>query len=163
MTTRTFKQYGIAFGVQPANITAKIDNVVVYSGPVTTVNEAFPELPDPAYDVTNELFSWTADVNMSGPQVIDINVDGASQLLVAQLSANYTSISNVAANVVNVSSGPNVYVDFSYTQFGNTYINGQLQDVNRGDLTGMWWWTVPAGGNFVENITIVAGQDDTPA
>lgn len=161
MTTRTFKQMGLAYGSQPANITAKLNNVVVYSGPITTVDGPFPELPNLEFAVSNELFSWTADVNFSGPQVIDVAIDNNATLLVAQLEANYTPIANVSANISVgvISSGPDGYVGFSYTQFGNTYINGELQEVVHGDLTGQWWWAIPANGEFVENITVEPGLE----
>jgi len=161
MTTRTFKQMGIAYGSQPANITAKIDNVVVYSGPVTTINEPFPELPNLEFSVSNQLFSWTANVNFSGSQVISLSVDGNVDLLLAQLSANYTPIANATGNVTGnaISSGPDGYVNFQSRQFGNTYINGELQSVTHGDLPGMWWWRIPSPSEFVENITIETGVE----
>jgi len=163
MTTRTFKQFGIAYGEQPANITAKINNVVIYQGPVVTLNESFPELPNAAYTVTNELFSWNAEVAFSGNQVLEIAIDNNADLLVAFNQANYTPVEEVVGNVGNVtivSSGPNGYIGFPSTQFGNTYINDVLQPpVEHGNLTGQWWWRLPADGTFVENITIVPGLE----
>jgi hypothetical protein len=161
MTTRTFKQMGIAFGNQPLEITAKVDNVVVYTGTVVTSNEPAPELPDINYSVTNELFSWTADVNFTGPQVIEITVGQSAELLVAQLTANYSPVPNVAAGTY-ISSGPDNYVTFNWQQFGNTYINGTLQNVesiNHNELPGMWWWKLAPGAEFVENVTIEAGLE----
>jgi hypothetical protein len=165
MTTRTFRQQGLAFGPGPgtANITAKIDNVVVYQGPVTT-ETTMPSLPDLEYTVTNTLFSWTANVDFSGNQVIDVTIDDSATLLLAELESNYVLLESDTGNIG--SSGPDGFLAFNYTQFGNTYINGSLREVTanaHSDLPGMWWWTVPAGGNFVENITIDAGQDVTPA
>jgi hypothetical protein len=160
MTTRTFKQMGIAFGNQPAEITAKIGNVVVYQGPVVTLNEPIPTLPDSNYTVTNELFSWTSNVAFSGPQVIEITVsNGTANLLVAQLAANYTRLPGPIANTW-VSSGPDNYVNTRWQQFGNTYIDGQLQDPQEIDhdvLSGMWWWILAPDSTFVENVTITAG------
>lgn len=158
MTTRTFKQYGIAFGPQTANITAKIDDVVVYQGPVETLNELRPALPIEGYTVENAMFSWTTDVAFTGPQVLEITVDsGNADLLVAQIRANYTQVVIEPGNVV--SSGPDNYVTFPSTQFGNTYVNGTLQEVVHGDWTGMWWWWVPTSGTFVENFTATPGQE----
>jgi hypothetical protein len=158
MTTRTFKQMGVAFGNQPAEITAKVDNVTVYQGTVVTLNEPVPELPNFDYIVTNELFSWTADVDFSGPAVIEITVGQGAQLLVAQLQANYNATANSTGNIV--SSGPDGYSIFRWQQFGNTYINGMLQDsqsINHNELDGMWWWSLPPNSNFVENVTINPG------
>jgi len=157
MTTRTFKQLGVAFGTEPANITAKIDNVVVYQGPVTTLNESFPDLPNLSYVVTNELFSWTADIAFSGPQLLEIDVDGSVTLLITEIQANYTP-SEYQGNII--SSGANTYVPFTYTQFGNTYINETLQSgVTHDTLDGQWWWPIPPAGTFVENITITPGLE----
>jgi hypothetical protein len=157
MTTRTFKQLGIAFGAEPANITAKIDNAVVYQGPITTINEPFPDLPNLSYVVTNELFSWTTDITFSGPQTLEIDVDGTVTLLVTEIRANYTQ-GEYQGNII--SSGANTYVPFEYTQFGNTYINETLQgNVVHGNLTGQWWWPLPPNGNFVEEITIIQGLE----
>lgn len=159
MTTRTFKQYGIAFGNQPLEITAKVDNVVVYQGPITTLNEPFPELPNSNYSVTNELFSWTADTGFSGTQVIEITVGNGAELLVADLEANYSRAPGNTANSV-ISSGPDNYMIFKWEQFGNTYINGALVDsqtIDHSSLSGMWWWNLAPGSEFVENITVTPG------
>lgn len=160
MTTRTFKQMGVAFGTEDLEITAKVDNVVVYQGTVVTLNESMPKLPNSSYSVTNELFSWTADVEFSGPQVIEITVGNSAALLVAELTANYTIIPGPTADTY-VSSGPDNYVTFRWNQFGNTYINGALQSsqtINHAELTGPWWWKLPAGSEFVENITVNQGS-----
>lgn len=160
MTTRTFKQFGVAFGSQTANITAKIDNNVVYQGPVTTLNETLPTLPNLEYNVSNELFTWTADVNYSGPQVMEISIDSNAALLLAELQANYTPVGNVG-NVT--SSGANGYIALNYTQFGNTYINNTLVPSSSIDHSGLyvgqWWFQVPNGGNFIENFTIEPGLE----
>ena len=159
MTTRTFKQMGVAFGDQPLEITAKVDNVVVYQGPVTTLNEPFPELPNSNYHVTNELFSWTTDLFFTGSQVIDITVGSGAELLVATTAGNYTPIPDPNTGNI-ISSGPDNYITFRIQQFGNTYINGTLidsQTINHDELPGMWWWRLASGDSFVENITIMPG------
>jgi len=154
MTTRTFKQNGIAFGPTPVNITAKIDNVVVYEGPVETLNESFPNLPDPAYTVTNTLFSWTTDVAFSGSSVIEITTDG--NLLVASLGRNYTPFTE---NGNTYSTGANNFISVTSNCFGNTYINDALQTVDHGALLGMWWWKLQPSDTFVETITIDPGLE----
>lgn len=154
MTTRTFKQNGIAFGTTPVNITAKIDNVVVYEGTVETLDGFFPVLPNEEYTVTNTLFSWTTDVDFTGTQIIEVSTSGT--LLLATLTANYSPIANTGDVI---SSGADGFVDFRYNQFGNTYINEALQTVTHGDLVGMWWWELQAGDTFVENVTIEPGLE----
>jgi hypothetical protein len=165
MTTRTFKQLGQAYGSQTASITAKINNVVVYQGEVTTLNESFPALPNLEITVNNELFTWTADVDFSGSQTMEISIDGNASLLVTELNANYTPIQNTGnvGNVGNIiSSGPNGYVGFAYGQFGNTYIDSNLvpsSSIDHDTLSGPWWFTVPPSGTFIENYTIEPGLE----
>lgn len=160
MYTRTFKQYGIAYGTQPVEITAKVDNVVVYQGPVTTLNQPYPQLPDLNYSVDNELFSWTKLVNFEGPSVIEITVGNGAELLVAQLVANYTMLPGPTPGTV-ISSGPDYTGIGPWQNYGDTYINGVLQDakpIDHTDLPGAWWWRLPPGSTFVENITVVQGR-----
>ena len=155
MTTRTFKQYGIAFGEQPIEIVAKIDNTVVYQGPVTTLNQPVPYLPDLDFQVDNELFSWTSDVSVTGEKIIEIQVTGQALLVVAELKANWSRMSNV-----NVSSGPNNFVGFNSSQFGNAYINGIGMQPNTTDydsLGGQWWWPIPPNGNLIQHVNIPVG------
>jgi hypothetical protein len=164
MTTRTFKQMGVAYGTQDLEITAKVDNVVVYQGTVVTLNEPMPS--DLSFSVTNELFSWTADIDFSGTQVIEITVsNGTAQLLIADLKANYSWLQGNTANTY-VSSGPNNYVTFTWEPFGNTYINGTLVDSQTIDhtiLKGMWWWQLSPGDQFIENVTVNPGAPTPPA
>ena len=163
MTTRTIKQLGIAYGAEPANITAKIDNVVVYQGTVNTLNAPFPNLPDLNYTVSNELFSWTTDVNFTGPQTLEIDIDGNVNLLVADIVANYTPIqqvSNTTGNISIVSSGPDGFVGFSWPAFGNTYVDGGFvpaDGINHDPLAGQWWF-VPTV-SFVESFTVPQGLE----
>lgn len=168
MTTRTFRQLGIGFGSQPTNITAKINNVVVYQGPVTTLDEPFPTLPNVDYAVTNVLFSWTEDVTYAGPAVVEIQVDENSDLLVAEIDANYTAIPNPAfvdANTtpeVNniISSGANGFVDLQSSQIGNIYLDGVLQTVTHtAPLDGQYWWELSVPDTIEINATITPGLE----
>lgn len=155
MITRTFRQKGTAFGSAPGNITAKVDNVVVYQGPVVTLDQPFPTLPNLEYQTSTVLFSWTANVNFEGTQVIEISTD--SNLLLCEIEQNYAGTIN--GNTV-VSSGPDEFRSLRWTQFGNTYINEVLQSsnaINHESLDGQWWWRLPANSVFVENINILPG------
>jgi len=158
MTTRTFRQLGIAFGSQTANITAKINNVVVYQGPVTTLNTPFPVLPNLEYTVTNVLFSWTNDVTYTGPAVVEIQVDADSDLLVAEISANYTPIRDPANVQSIISSGPDGFVDLPVSQIGNIYVDGALRPVDHTNpLIGQYWWELVVPDTIEINATIDPG------
>lgn len=81
--------------------------------------------------------------------------------MVAALAANYTLIPGEVANTY-VSSGPDNYITFRWQQFGDTYINGVLQNPqtinhNLPNQGGMWWWTLSPGNELIENITIDQG------
>ena len=135
MTVRTIQQYGLAYGSETLVITAKVDGSVVYSGPVTTVNEPRPSLPNRSFTVDNVLFSYTVpDVSWTGSQVLEITLETNANLIVAELSANYTSIPGPIGpgNVPgpNISSGANGFIALQWEQFGNTYINNTLQTVD---------------------------------
>ena len=158
MTTRTFRQLGIGFGPETANITAKINDVVVYQGPVTTLNQPFPVLPNLDYTVTNVLFSWTADVTYAGPAVVNIQVDANSDLLVAEISANYTAIKNPANVQSIISSGPDAFIDLPITQIGNIYVDGALRPVDHTNpLVGQYWWELVVPDTIEINATIEPG------
>lgn len=160
MTTRTFRQLGIGIGSQPTNITAKINNVVVYQGPVTTLDEPFPTLPNLDYTVTNVLFSWTNDVTYTGPSVVEIQIDGNSNLLVAEIDANYTAIQDPANVQTIISSGANGFVDLQVSQIGNIYLDGVLQTVNRtSPFDGQWWWELIESDNIKIDATITPGLE----
>jgi hypothetical protein len=166
MTTRTFRQLGIGFGEQPANITAKINNVVVYQGPVTTLNEEFPVLPNFAFKITNVLFSWTEDITYAGPAVVEIQVDENSDLIVAEIDANYNPIPNPAfvnetetpgvANII--SSGVDGFLDLQTSQIGDIYVDGTLHTVDyTPPQSGQHWWELTVADTIELNTTITPG------
>lgn len=166
MTTRTFKQLGIAFGNATATITAKVDNVVVYQGPVTTLNEPFPDLPNVAYVINDSLFSWTTDVTYSGPASVEVEVDENSDLIVADIAANYSIIPNPAYIDANttptvpqyISSGPDGFETINPNLIGNVYIDGVLQTVDHTQLPGQWWWELTVPDTILKEITITPGK-----
>jgi len=150
----------MGFGSQPANITAKINSVVVYQGPVTTLDEPLPTLPNLDYSVTNVLFSWTEDVTYAGPAVVEIQVDQNSDLLVAEIDANYTAIPDPANVQATISSGATGFVDLPSSQIGNVYLDGVLQTVNHtAPLAGQYWWKLSVPDTIVINATITPGLE----
>lgn len=98
MTTRTFIQRGKAYGQVPCTIIAKIDNTIVYEGPVTTVDEPFPT--QAWIEANTNLFSWTNTVDFQGTQTLEIAVTG-SVLTLSTLVANYNSLQNPGASDYN--------------------------------------------------------------
>ena len=88
MATRTFKQSGQGFGSGTCTITAKIDGVVVYSGPVPTVAGSAPGGPTGENDEYPVLFTWTTDTEFEGTKTMEISVSGTA-LYLAEVKANH--------------------------------------------------------------------------
>jgi len=92
MTTRTFKQQGLAYGSSPVTLVAKIDGVEVFNGTVATLNEPVPSVPVDGLMYSTApvgLFTFTDDVAFSGTKTLEISVSGGT-LIVAGLLADYT-------------------------------------------------------------------------
>lgn len=156
MSIRTFKQLGEGYGPSEVSITAKIDDVVVYSGPIITLNEPLPVIPDPVFDINDTLYSWEADNNFSGQMMLEIEVNGGT-LLLTDIWANQRIIGDFD------SYGPY----YSYIEDGETIfdpfedekIDGISQPKNRtlGNLYGQWWWIIHDGSVFTAKINVVPG------
>lgn len=160
MTTRTFKQFGQAYGSTPATITATINGTVVFSGEIPTIDSPLPGLPDLSITGT-ELFTWTNTVDFSGTQSFSISVAN-SPLLLTYTSADYCSANNVSqfqSFYSYIQDGINISDPFS-----NTAIDGVA--VQRGpdstDLSGQWYWIIPAGSTFTATLNVNAGVEPPP-
>jgi hypothetical protein len=89
MTTRTFRQYGQAFGTGPVTVVAAIDGVEVFNGTVSVLNSLVPTVPEEIQPLVPEvLFSWSEDVNFEGTRSMQITVSGGN-LLLKNTYANY--------------------------------------------------------------------------
>jgi hypothetical protein len=160
MTTRTFIQRGKAYGMAPCTITAKINNTVVYEGPVTTVDES---LPTQAWIQANtDLFSWTSTVDFQGTQTMEIAVTG-SVLTISTTVANYNSLQNPGADhygafFFEVIGG----VKFC-RPFANVKIDGVPWPIQSNEtLIGQPNCNLRPGQVFTADIRINPGYDFTP-
>ena len=158
MSTRTFKQYGLAYGSSPTTITAKIDGVEVFSGQVTTVDQPLPTFPNPNFNIENTLFSWTKDSSFSGTTIMEISVQG-SPVLLAPTLANYSVDSPENQDIFSPFYRYEVDGVIYSDPLSNESINGT--SVFRGreeNLTGQWYWLVSAGSTFTATINVQASQ-----
>jgi hypothetical protein len=162
MTTRTFKQFGQAYGNTPASIAVLINGVNVFSGAVPTENSALPEPPYTGIAGT-ELFTWTNTVDFAGAQSFSISVENAPLLLLRTV-ADY------------VYPQPNELPEFNgfYTYqidgvtvadpLSNVAIDGvpvQRATDNSG-LSGQWNWLIPAGSTLTAILNVTAGVEPPP-
>jgi hypothetical protein len=157
MTTRTFKQCGQAYGSTPASITATIGGTVVFSGPISTLNQPVPVRPESDGNVIiPEIFTWTNNVDFAGTQSYSIAVTG-SPLLLTFTGADHC----FANNVVDFSFFYNYEIDgvMVADPFTNVAIDGvaQQRGPDNSQLSGQWQWLIPAGSTFTATLNVDAG------
>lgn len=94
MTNRTVKLLGYGFGATPAEISVTLDGTTIYTGAVTTANQAIPELPN--LDLMGdqaELCSFELPVDFAGQKAMTCEVTNGT-VIFAEITANYCSIIN---------------------------------------------------------------------
>jgi hypothetical protein len=170
MTIRTFKQLGQAYGSSPVQIIAKIDDVEVFNGVVSALDEPVPMLPTDTPIVSQELFSWTADVDFDGTQALEITAIGGTVLLTDSVANYGTSEIEIPAappfpNPVSI--GPDAYAPFYANITEDTWDVDYLKDVaingiplvkdNSPELIGQWIWTINNGKVLTGVIHVTAG------
>ena len=160
MTTRTFKQTGQAYGSTPATITATINGTVVFSGPISTLNTPVPDRPSTVS--SSDIFTWTNTVDYAGTQSYSISVTG-SQLLLTDTLADYciANESSVFSSFYNANIGSVIVSD----PLTNVDINGASiqRDPELTNLSGQWYWLIPAGSTFTATLNVSAGALPPPA
>lgn len=164
MTTRTFKQQGLGYGTEPLTIVAKINGVVAYEGPVTTVDQPLPAADGSVEDHV-ALFSWTNTVDFAGSAEVEIAVSGPGTLLIAETLANYSPVfvTNAEGIVTVVSSGPDEYMSMGPADpIENPKIDGvevtRDRDLNPDNvLTGQWYYKVDGESTFTGTLQIQQG------
>ena len=175
MTTRTFKQLGQAFGPEAVTVTAKIDGAVVFTGPVTALDEPLPAFPDSNTAFNNELFTWTEDAAFAGTRNLEITVSGGVLLLTDTL-ANFALSSLVTDPVSAIVSDDTHFYSFYvveengtnvYDPFTNIEIDGAPKSTSHTvapgqialyePLPGQWYWRINSGSVFTATVNIQAG------
>jgi hypothetical protein len=176
MTTRTFQQHGLGYSVEPITITATINGVVAYEGPVVTLDEPPPyELSDPnAYAAADILFSWANTVDFEGTASIEIAVHGSGALMLARTKANYSAVytPNPDGTLTVSSSGPDGYRNFFYQKIDDViycdpYIDSAIDgmEVPRPGatdptMTGQWYYLITTGSTFTGTLSIQPGIEE---
>jgi hypothetical protein len=170
MTTRTFKQQGLAYSSSPVTIVAKVDGVEVFSGAVATLNEPIPTVPTPDYVYNTtpiDLFTFTENADFAGTKTLEISVSDGT-LVVTGLLADYSSYEG-PSTPVDPSKYPgagkfgsaftNKVGDIVYT---NAVINVTIDDVAQSvseDIVGTRFYPVEPGSVFKATLQISKGID----
>ena len=167
MTIRTFKQLGQGYAAEPLTITASIDEVVVYSGEIPTLDQ--PADPTTLFNpFGQQLFTWQLDTEFAGSVAMNFTIVGAGVLFLSDTFANYVQIPNpnpAPGSPAYINSGPDVFGSF-YQEvtpeyilgdpFTNVKINGVDQITpGRTELTsGQWRWAIEVDGTFSATVNI---------
>jgi hypothetical protein len=157
MTTRTVKMFGLAYGSSPAEIAVTLDGVSVYTGTVTTADTPVPFLPNlEIANTTVEFCNFEIPMDTNGiiPMTCTV-LSGA--VIFAQINANYCVIANTDPVI---GTGPDGFnnIDGAGDARSNVYINSIPQSINHTEeLSGSWWFTVPAGSTLTYDLDVQAG------
>ena len=150
MPDTNFKQHALAFGDTNATVTVTLDGAVIYQGEVNTLNTPAPSLPNLDYTIDNNAWTWTLADPPHGTRSYQIAVAGATLILADTL------IQDTNGDWSSPYAGPagNTLTDplFDATIDGVAVSAGE-----RAQLSGQWWWKIPAGSTFAANLRVGLG------
>jgi len=160
MTTRTFKQFGQGYGATPATVTAIIGGTTVFSGNVPTVDSPMPSLPD--LEVTGtELYSWTNTVDFAGTQSFSLSVQNSTVLLMYSFADYYVANNSAEFGPCYSYALGNILICDPFTDVAIDGISLQ-RGTDENQLSGQWYWTIPAGSTFTATLNVSAGVEPSP-
>jgi hypothetical protein len=140
---RTVKFFGQGYGSDPANIVVKLEDLIIFSGEIATVDQAgFNTAPEDQV----VLFTCELPVVFGGLKPMSVEVLNGTVVL-AHIHANYCFYNS-----------DDLYFDIcpGADARKNVRINGELQARDQ-DLPGTWSWNVSAGSTFSYDLDIVGG------
>jgi len=156
MTDRTFNQYAQGYGSVPAQIVFQIDGNNVFSGPISTLDQPSPSLPDAESPILPLAWTWQDSADFTGTKQISISVSGSWVLLGPTLA------NNPYGNVGNINQFKGFYqqeIDgvTYFDPFTNEDIDGVAQSGPfQASEPGQWWWQIPAGSTFTATMHVTA-------
>jgi len=152
MVNRTVKALG--WGSGTAEITAILDGLTVFSGPVELVEKTNDNESEQTSPV---LFSFEIPLDFTGTKHMTISVKG-NTVEFGQIVANYTELH---MDTVTFSTGPDDYVDIAEDDDNgvkdprtNVTIDGVKQTADRLLGKGTWHWTVDPGSILEHDLTV---------
>lgn len=151
MLNRTIQFFGKAYGEKPVQIIATVDDVVMFSGPIPTVNDVPPTrgLPESEQEV---LFTIPLNVKFHGILNMSIEVASGTCLILGVIKGNYNP-QHDGTTTTATEFGP----VFNGDARSSVRINGILQPLperTSEELRGTWSWTVPWGCTFSHILNI---------
>ena len=157
MTIRTFVQQARGYGPVPVNVVVKLDGNIVLDGPVPTLDQGPPVLPEewnPGLGA--DAWSWTKDLEFEGIVSMEVSVPNGIFYLYDTM-ANYRDIAD-PEKMINLSY-PQSAGELSFSDpFTNVVINGMPQAPVRDlDHAGQWCWQLFSGDVFSCDINILPG------
>lgn len=175
MANRTVQMLGYVYTADPATITATVNGVQVFSGPVTTVGRP-NTVPDPAR--TGEvLFTFEIPVYFAGTMPVSIVVADQAVAFMGIL-ANYGALPRItqdpstglpvygnpyqssgATNFIPIYD-PAVEADTIFDERTNVTIDGVAQTIspeNRAQYNGTWGWSVQPGQTLAFDMLVTGG------
>jgi hypothetical protein len=167
---RTFKFYGLGYGNTPVTVTASVNSTEIFSGTVTTVDQAIDPwpYPTPAEVGTTVLFTLSdsalLNTDFAGNVSMAITISNGSGALLGLINSNYYT------GNVEIDPGVGTANNFQLCYFGqpsnsdsttdprsNVAIDGVLQPVAL-DPEGCDVWRVLSGSTMTYNWNISLGQ-----
>lgn len=159
MTNRTIKVLG--WGSGTANLIAKLDNEIIFSGEVTLVERI------PANDTEQTqptLFTFEIPLEFKGVKKMSISCQ-TGEIRLGQIVGNYTE---TEMGGITYGSGPDIFTDvadydsnYDRDPRANVTINGEPQSANRALGKGTWHWNLTAGDVIEHDLKIdIPGMED---
>lgn len=166
---RTFQFYGQGYGSTPVSITARINNTLVFSGEIPTVD--LPVNPQPAPPLSEQPVivtipdSAALNTDFAGSLPMTITVAGGTGVIFGEIFANYYQ--------GNLQTDPNAGISTGFAQcyIGNpvnsegtpdtrssVQINGVTQVPPLDKSVGCWNWFLQPGDTMTYNWNISIGQ-----
>ena len=160
---RTFQFMGMGYGTSNVSVTAKINNTVVYSGEIPTVDQT--PLSPPTTDALVNIFSInnSAELNtdFAGFLPMSITVTGGNYVIFGDVLSNYstTPLTDGGGSINMYSTcyyGDPANSDENVDCRSNVYIDGIKQD--RNVYPGVGLWVIPTDSTITYEWNVGTGQ-----
>lgn len=173
---RTFKFYGLGYGVDPVTITATLGGQPIFSGEIPTVNEQIDPFPYPTPSAIGTTVMFTldnfADLNtdFAGKVPMAITVTGGRGAILSRVECNWVRSPTFEVGGItpaSVDSFHHCYDGIPVNAAGSSdcrsevVLDGVAQDTQI--INGVWDWRVMNTSTITYNLNVAIGAvGDTP-